>query len=105
MLGYWAMRKVIHKTYVRAGVTVPGSEAGETMPWHSLRHTFGMSWPRAGSPPQIQRLTGHADIKTTMRYVTTTDDQLDAAIGLAFGQQVGNRPSENATASDSPSKM
>lgn len=36
---------------------------------------------------------GHADIQTTMRYVTVGEAQLDAAIERAFGgagQQVGN---------------
>jgi hypothetical protein len=36
---------------------------------------------------------GHTDIHTTMRYVTVTEAQLDAAISRAFGssgQQVAN---------------
>jgi hypothetical protein len=33
---------------------------------------------------------GHADAKTTMRYVTVRAEQMDDAIGRAFGQQVGN---------------
>jgi site-specific recombinase XerD len=37
---------------------------------------------------------GHADVKTTMRYVTVTAEQMDDAIGRAFGQQVGNKARE-----------
>jgi site-specific recombinase XerD len=43
--------------------------------------------------PTIKELMGHADIQTTMRYVTVGEAQLDAAIERAFGvpgQQVGN---------------
>jgi hypothetical protein len=36
---------------------------------------------------------GHADIQTTMRYVTISGEQMDDAIRTAFGQQVGNEPS------------
>ena len=42
---------------------------------------------------------GHADIKTTMRYVTTTEAQLSAAIALTFGQPVGNTPAEGSESS------
>ena len=95
MLGYWTMLETMHAAYQRAGVTVPASDTGETMPWHSLRHTFGTELAGAGVPlPVIQRLMGHADIKTTMRYVTVNADQMDAAIASVFGnsgQQVANR--------------
>lgn len=45
------------------------------------------------SLPTIKALMGHADIQTTLRYVTVGEGQLDAAIERAFGtpgQQVGN---------------
>jgi hypothetical protein len=42
--------------------------------------------------PVIKELMGHSSIATTMRYVTVTSGQLDAAIWQAFGQQVGNGP-------------
>lgn len=82
----------INALYTSAGVTVPVSETGVTMPWHSLRHTFGTELAARGVPiPVIKELMGHADIKTTMRYVTVTGAQLDSAIDLAFGQPVGNK--------------
>ncbi len=37
---------------------------------------------------------GHASITTTMRYVTVTSGQLDAAIRQAFGQQLANKSAE-----------
>jgi integrase len=100
-LGYWAMLEAVRKLYERAGVTIPVSETGETMPWHSLRHTFGTECAARGVPlPTIKELMGHADIKTTMRYVTVTDTQKDAAIERAFGagwptagQQMANNSS------------
>jgi len=50
----------------------------------------------------IQRLMGHADIATTMRYVTVSADQMDAAIAAVFGnsgQQVANRTGAKPPAS------
>ena len=48
---------------------------------HVLRHSFGSSLARAGVPiPQIRDLLGHADIKTTMRYIHTAPDERAAAI-------------------------
>jgi site-specific recombinase XerD len=105
MLGYWAMLEGLHAIYVRAGVKVPESETGVTMPWHSLRHSFGTELAGRGVPlPTIMELMGHGDIQTTMRYVTVTGAQMDAAIRLAFGQPGGNSGSEKATVVDFPTK-
>jgi integrase len=50
---------------------------------HGLRHTFiSMLANEKGVPlPLVQKLAGHAQISTTMRYVHETDEQLDKAIG------------------------
>jgi site-specific recombinase XerD len=48
--------------------------------------------------PVIKELMGHASIATTMRYVTVTSGQLDAAIRQAFGRQVGDRSTETNNA-------
>jgi integrase len=86
LLGYWTMLEAVHALYKRAGVTIPVSETGETMPWHSLRHSFGTECAARGVPlPTLKELMGHTDIKTTMRYVTVTEAQKDAAIDRAFG--------------------
>lgn len=96
MLGYWAMLEVLNAIYVKAGVPVPTSETGVTMPWHSLRHTFGTELAGRGVPlPTIQELMGHADIKTTMRYVSVNASQMDEAIARTFGQQAGNETAES----------
>jgi len=48
--------------------------------------------------PVIKELMGHASIATTMRYVTVTSGQLDAAIRQAFGRQVGDSAAETNNA-------
>jgi integrase len=86
ILGYWTMLEAVRKLYGRSGVTIPISETGETMPWHSVRHTFGTECAARGVPlPTLKELMGHVDVKTTTRYVTVTDAQKDAAIERAFG--------------------
>lgn len=77
----------LNDLYVACNVKVPVSESGVTMPWHSLRHTFGTECAARGVPiPVIKELMGHASIATTMRYVTVTSGQLTAAITMAFGK-------------------
>ncbi|MBX3159614.1 MAG: site-specific integrase [Deltaproteobacteria bacterium] len=96
-LDYWSMLEALHATYARAGVPVPASDSGETRPWHSLRHTFGTELAARGVPiPTIKELMGHADVATTMRYVTVSAPQMLEAIA-AFGpgrQPVGNSSGE-----------
>jgi integrase len=59
-----------------------------TTPGHSLRHAFGTECAARGVPvPVIKDLMGHASIATTMRYVTVTNGQLDAAIRQALGDR------------------
>jgi integrase len=86
-------RWYLNDLYAAAEVAVPVSETGVTMPWHSLRHTFGTELAARGVPiPVIKELMGHASIATTMRYVTVTGAQLNTAIETAFGQPMGNTP-------------
>ena len=40
-MNYERMLEGINALYFAAGVNVPVSESGVTMPWHLLRHTFG----------------------------------------------------------------
>lgn len=85
VLGYWTMRGALLDVYVLAKVDPP------SMPWHSLRHTFGTELAGRNVPlPVVRDLMGHADIKTTMRYVTVADEQKRDAIALVFGQLAGN---------------
>ena len=57
---------------------------------HALRHTYATRAIERGVPPKaLQRLLGHASIKTTMdRYVHVTDDLLQEAVEL-FSAKVG----------------
>jgi integrase len=79
------------RLYKRAGVAVPASETGKTMPFHSLRHSFGTECARRGVPVMTLRdLMGHEDASTTQRYVTVTSADKRNAIERGLGQQVGN---------------
>jgi len=63
-------------------------------PIHCLRHTFGTVMARRVPLGVLQKLMGHADISTTMRYVDVSEDDKRDAIATvfgAFGQQVGNK--------------
>lgn len=58
-------------------------EAGiERFCMHALRHTYATRAIESGMPPKVlQKLLGHASIKTTMdRYVHVTDDSMTLAI-------------------------
>lgn len=60
-------------------------EAGiEPFCMHALRHTYATRAIESGMPPKVlQKLMGHASIKTTMdTYVHVTDESLEKAIAL-----------------------
>jgi integrase len=68
-MNYERLLEGINALYELASVDVPVSESGVTMPWHSLRHTFGTECAARGVPvPVIKELMGHSSIATTMRY-------------------------------------
>jgi len=76
-LGYDAVRDRLHEIYEAAGVKAP------TMPWHSLRHTFGTELARRTSDIEtVRELMGHKSIATTQRYFHTTRDRKRTAIDL-----------------------
>lgn len=69
--------------------------------WHTMRHTFCSHLIQRGANQiEVQRLLGHADIKTTMRYAHLAPSSLRNAIDLLddsqknnnFGQFLGNFP-------------
>ena len=49
---------------------------------HALRHTYATRAIESGMPPKVlQKLLGHASIKTTMdRYVHVTNDSMESAV-------------------------
>ena len=60
---------------------------------HALRHTYATRCIEAGMPPKVlQKLLGHASIKTTMdRYVHVTDESLAAGVKqFEQGQRANN---------------
>jgi integrase len=59
---------------------------------HVLRHTFCSHLAMRGAPARaIQELAGHADLRTTQRYMHLSPAALDAAIRLL--EPASNRPS------------
>lgn len=76
------LRYVIGTIYDRAEVVRP------KMPLHCLRHTFGTVMARRGVPlPVLQRLMGHSDIQTTMRYIDVGERDAREAIASVFGER------------------
>lgn len=74
-------------------------EAGmRKIKWHTLRHTFASHLIQQGAHQiEVQRLLGHSDIQTTMRYAHLAPSSLRNAINLLeeieendnFGQYMG----------------
>lgn len=57
------------------------NKRGERVNWHSLRHTFGsLLGSRGVDPKTIMELMGHADLKTTQRYLHTDEQRKRAAV-------------------------
>lgn len=73
--------------------------------WHTMRHTFASHLIQLGAHQiEVQRLLGHSDIQTTMRYSHLAPSSLRKAIDLldpnkgteSFRQHLGNTP-QNGT--------
>lgn len=91
---YSGINKAIKRIYTRAGVRYgrlldenQKPMAGKTINvWHSLRHTYGTTLVNDGiGENRVMLLMGHADYRTTQRYVTTTREQLARDVRKAFG--------------------
>ena len=72
--------KAYHGVLVKAGIDRVNAK-GQRLNWHSLRHTFGTLAGAAGVDiVTLKDLMGHADIKTTMRYLHTDEERKRAGI-------------------------
>ena len=82
---YDRISETVNGMYERAGVVCPPK------PLHCLRHTFGTAM--AGKVPLsvLRELLGHADLKTTLRYVDVNEDDKRRAIAAVFGGAVARR--------------
>lgn len=64
---------------------------------HRFRHTFGADMVRAGiSLPALQQLMGHAQIRTTMRYVQLAPEDVWSAYRNAIENRCGKPPCPSA---------
>ena len=62
--------------------SVRSAGLGERLHFHSLRHGFGSNLLRANANPvHVQKLMGHANLSTTMKYIHIEKDDLEKAIG------------------------
>ncbi len=76
---YDRMIDTVHAVYAKAEVARPPKAL------HCLRHTFGTVMARKVPLPVLQRLMGHADVQTTLRYIDVNEDDKREAIALVFG--------------------
>ena len=57
------------------------ADLGKRIRMHDLRHTFGSLQALRGTPMHVlQRLLGHTDLTTTMRYLHTSEEEIRAAM-------------------------
>jgi integrase len=68
---------------------------------YDFRHTRITRWAKALPPPVVQRLAGHTDITTTMRYVHLSDADVRAA--MAKEQEDRSRHTSGHTEGESHS--
>ena len=86
-LGYYAMVEAVGALYGAAGVVKPPK------PIHCLRHTFGTVMAKRVPLGVLQKLMGHAEVTTTMRYVDISEDDKRDAIAAVFGAFSGSMAS------------
>ena len=83
---------------IRAGFETALREAGlDHIPIHALRHTFASNLVMSGVDIRtVQKLLGHKDIKTTMRYAHLAPDHLRSAVeNLSYGHYMDTKGSGN----------
>lgn len=69
------------------------------LPLHSLRHYFGSQAINVMSPVEVQAVLGHADVRTTSRYMHAKSRADDAArLARAFAREPIEAPAPDETA-------
>ena len=81
LYGYWGMLEAVHGIYDRARVARPRKVL------HCLRHSFGTVMARKVPLGVLQKLMGHADVATTIRYVDISEADKRQAIAAVFGAE------------------
>jgi integrase len=90
-----ALRRRYHSTLEAAGL--------RRLRFHDLRHTFGSLAINAASIVQVQAWMGHADIKTTMRYLHHKSRADDARLlSAAFRPKKREPAARRSTAAKKP---
>lgn len=70
-LTYWGLRKIVDTAFKKAGIT------GVKVCPYTLRHSFaGDFLARGGDLATLQKILGHANVKTTMIYTHIADQQV-----------------------------
>jgi integrase len=81
-------------------------KASEVSPFviYDFRHTRITRWAKTLPLPVVQRLAGHTDISTTMRYIHLNDDDVRAAMAKEQEEKGGHtsRHTEQDAASPAP---
>ncbi|HEY0254520.1 MAG TPA: site-specific integrase, partial [Kofleriaceae bacterium] len=94
---YDDLSATVNELYKLANVERPAK------PIHSLRHTFGTQMAKRVPLPVLQKLMGHSDIKTTLRYIDVGESDKRNAIADVFGDARGSVVA--ATWQRGPSKL
>lgn len=64
------------------------AKLSKNITFHSLRHTAITEWANSGIPiTTVQRIAGHADVKTTMGYVHVSHDEIDRALDRFYQEK------------------
>ena len=85
---YDRISEPVNGIYKRANVVRPPK------PIYCLRHTFGTVMARLVPLSVLRELLGHADLKTTLRYIDVNEDDKRRAIATVFGCPVAGRGSQ-----------
>jgi site-specific recombinase XerD len=81
----------VEPTRTRARGRLHREELGEIdLHFHDLRHEAACRWLSRGLDPRaIQLLLGHADLKTTQRYLNVTDEELRQTMQQKLWPKIG----------------